>query len=328
MITFLESLKILFLSSNLLKMKRFLGLVVLVLLLNGCDDGDMQFTSFNFGNATVNGCTTNNLIYKINGKEALIIDIPKESFKNEIGTTTVIINSSNKVIYRLFSGTIAGTSICSLIPPADPVVTDEWNAAGGILEITTTAIPSKPDPITGIVVTEKYSHTIIFKDIVFRKGTEELIFSTYTFGNYETIANKLPFNFENAALQSCNNNLLFKININEALLLDIPVTEFPSTAGTKTILISNTNKLIYRKYDASITNNFICSAIPPVDIKVTFQSVAENGETNKTGMIIIETTPFSNGQGFNHKITLKNIVFPNTEVSPYNLEFGTQTTTN
>jgi hypothetical protein len=54
-------------------MKRVLSLLFL-LALNGCDDGNLIQEDINFEDVTTESCSTNDLIYKLNDKEALILD--------------------------------------------------------------------------------------------------------------------------------------------------------------------------------------------------------------------------------------------------------------
>lgn len=174
-------------------MKRFLGLLVCAFIFNSCDDGDITLENFNFDTAAaVNDCTVNNNLYfKIKNSEALILKTPATSFINEetpAGTPRkLIINTTNQVIYRLFSSTVTSDYFCADVPPATPTVTDEWNAAegvqdmSGLIEITTTKI-FNPDTqvLTG------YNHYIVFKNITFFNSTNSFVYEDYIFGNYVT----------------------------------------------------------------------------------------------------------------------------------------------
>lgn len=304
-------------------MKRFLKLLPFIILLNACDDGNFNLTSFNFGNTEIQSCNdNNNVLYKINENEVLILYIPSNNFKNEIGKTTITIGTDNvSTTYRLYSSTITSNNICNAIPLGNPIVTDEQIAeTGGKIEIITSAVFSDPDPITNLTTITNYTHTILFQNITFQSGTGQTIFNNYRFGVHTT---KAPaFDFENQTMQTCNNNLFYRRNASEALLLYLPPTVFPNEVKTDTIMINASNRLVYRQYNnSSLTNDFICAVIPPLSPTVTFESVATNGALQSG--IIIETSPLDNNTGFKHKITLKNITFNSTGISPYNLEFGT-----
>ena len=174
-------------------MKRFIGLLVCVLLFNSCDDGDIKLDTFNFDPAAaINDCDVNNgLFFKVKNNEALILKTPISTFENVVTATntprTILISSTNKVIYRLFDSIISSAYFCSSYPPASPSVVDEWNAAygvtgtSGLIEVTTTAIL---DPTT-LAVTG-YNHYVVFKNITFSNGTNSFTYASYIFGNFVT----------------------------------------------------------------------------------------------------------------------------------------------
>ena len=124
-------------------MKRALYGLIIAIVFNSCDDGNLTQEVISFDTATTQSCSTNNIIYKIKGQEALLIQIPSSSFTNEpttVGSPTIIdINSTNRVVYRFYNGTISSSMFCETIPPSSPTVTDEWIATAGKIQITTTA---------------------------------------------------------------------------------------------------------------------------------------------------------------------------------------------
>ncbi len=83
-------------------------------MLQACDDGDITLESFNFDTVAVQNCPTNDLVYKINRNELLLISIPATSFINEatpIGSPRIItINSTNRIVYRLYSDNVTAPS--------------------------------------------------------------------------------------------------------------------------------------------------------------------------------------------------------------------------
>ena len=165
-------------------MKKFFALVLTILLFS-CDDGDITLQSFAFDTQSVQKCSDNNLIFKIKNDELLLIDISESNFVNTVtpdGTPReVLINSSNRVIYRKYSANLTSTTICSIIPPASPVVNKEWNATGGKILIETDEV-FDTDGITII----GYTHNITFENVSFSNPDNTFSFTTYIFGNYET----------------------------------------------------------------------------------------------------------------------------------------------
>lgn len=166
-------------------MKKLFVLVASVFMLQACDDGDITLESFNFDTVNIQECTDNNLIFKINGDEMLLINIPEASFANEEtpdGSPRIVnISSSNQIIYRIYSGTVTSNNICATIPPATPVVQDEWNATGGTIEIITDALYD----VDGITVIG-YTHNIKFVNVNFSGSSNSFSFTEYNFGNHET----------------------------------------------------------------------------------------------------------------------------------------------
>ena len=110
--------------------------------------------------------------------------IETPSFENSETSGTpreVVVNSTNKVIYRKYSGTVSSTAICNDLPPASPTVSKEWNASGGTIVIETNALYEND----GVTI-NGYTHNITFTNISFSSGEESFSFISYIFGNYET----------------------------------------------------------------------------------------------------------------------------------------------
>jgi hypothetical protein len=178
---------------NIKNMKRFIGLLVCILLFNSCDDGDIKLDTFNFDPAAaINDCDVNNgLFFKVKNNEALILKTPISTFANVVTAAntprTLLISSTNQVVYRLFNSIISSAYFCASFPPASPTVEDEWNAAygvtdtSGLIEVTTTAIL---DPTTQAVT--GYNHYVVFKNITFSNGTNSFTYESYIFGNFVT----------------------------------------------------------------------------------------------------------------------------------------------
>ncbi|MEQ3691729.1 MAG: hypothetical protein ABNG98_09505 [Flavobacterium sp.] len=165
-------------------MKKVFALLLTVALFS-CDDGDITLQSFAFESQSIQKCSDNNLIFKIKNDELLLIDIPESSFENTVtpdgSPRVIVINSSNKIIYRKYSGNLTSNTICSIIPPANPVVNKEWNATGGTILIETDE-RFDTDGITLI----GYTHNITFENVSFSGPDNTFSFTTYIFGDYET----------------------------------------------------------------------------------------------------------------------------------------------
>lgn len=297
-------------------MKRFFGLLLLVLSLNSCDDGDLILETIDFDDAITQSCSTNNVLYRLNEKEALLLEIDKTIFQNEPTSVNepieITIGDDNRVIYRFYNGLVASDNFCETIPPATPSVVDEWTVTGGTIQIYTTAVKTtntttKSTKITG------YNHTIIFKNITFLKknGTEQG-YENFSFGNYVTTITPLPFNFDQT-IEKCETNtpnLIYNFNSNEALTLEIDpsllANEVTPLNSPRTGLLSDSNNIFkYRFYNGLLTAaNFCNSSLPSTPI-IEQEWNAVSGVAGTSG--IIEVTTTTNGTGFKHTIVLKKV---------------------
>ena len=296
-------------------MKRFLGLLVLVLLLNGCDDGDLILETINFDNATTQSCSSNNILYRLNEKEALLLEIDKSIFKSEPTPTNepikITIGEDNRVIYRFYNGELGSATICETIPPATPIVVDEWTTEGGTIQIYTTAIKTTNATTNATKITG-YNHNIVFKDVTFLKKNGTQVYESFTFGNYETKVDLLPFSFDQTIEKCATNspNLLYNFNSSESLTLDIDpsllANEVTALNTPRTGLLSASNNILtYRFYSGLLNEDYFCKANLPTSPSVSQEWKAVSGVSNSSG--IIEVTTTTNGTGFKHTIVLKKV---------------------
>uniref|UniRef100_UPI004049F259 hypothetical protein n=1 Tax=Flavobacterium sp. TaxID=239 RepID=UPI004049F259 len=165
-------------------MKKILVFIVCFLLFS-CDDGEVTLQSFDFEEQSIQKCSDNNLIFKIKNDELLLIDIDESNFANVVTPDgeprEVIINTLNSVVYRKYTGNLSSSTICSILPPATPVVSKEWKATGGTILIETNELLDT-DGITII----GYTHNITFQNVSFSNSDNTFSFTSYLFGDYET----------------------------------------------------------------------------------------------------------------------------------------------
>ncbi|UPQ78248.1 hypothetical protein M0M57_11525 [Flavobacterium azooxidireducens] len=334
-------------------MKKIVGIFVLLFCLNACDDGDFNIESFDFADAATNSCNNGEsgfFIYKINDNEALILQIPEDSFKNEITPAetprTIDINSINKVFYRLYNGTLSANVICNTIPPATPTVSNEWNALSGIIEIST-FVNKQVNETTNASEITGYTHTIVLRNVNFDTGNgNQQLFTELAFGDYVTSSLRQGNFNVNIAKCGNNNSFLFKIptigtstpaNIPpQALTLSIDpslfVPEVTPVNEPRTALLngsSNLLKLIY--YNGIISNEFLCLTEPPIFPSAIEEFISNNGVAGESGIIEVTTTieyeiPTDNLSpiiGHRHKIALKNVTMTKSfPVLPIQVNFN------
>ena len=137
-------------------MKKFLYLFFAVIVMESCDDGDLIVTSFDFTDLDINYCSTvnidsddttitNYIFYKINSEtnESLAFTLSTSDPILEAPSTTgaYTYNLGNSVdsfiSYRIYNGTVDSDYFCSKIPPASPVVNQEYISDEGSLSIVT-----------------------------------------------------------------------------------------------------------------------------------------------------------------------------------------------
>lgn len=296
-------------------MKRVVSLLVLVLLINACDDGNLVQEDISFDDVSVLSCSTNDILYKINSQEAILLQIPFTVFTNTETTTgsptTIDIdNSTYRVIYRFFNGTVTSSNICSIIPSATPTVNDEWIATSGQIQITTTAVKTTNTTDNSTKITG-YNHSIVLKNITFAKNNGTQVYETFSFGDYVTTATTLPFAFEKVLNQCSTSKQIYEYKGSETFTLDnldtslIVNTETPINTPRTAIIGSVNNKITYRLHSGLITPSYFCTTTTPTSPTISEEWNALSGASGESG--IIEVTTIKNGtSAYKHTIVLKN----------------------
>lgn len=295
-------------------MKRVISLLFFSLLLNSCDDGDLTLEDIDFDSiTTIQSCSNNDILFKLKEKESLLLEMPKTEFVNDPtvpGSPLLkdIDNSSHRVIYRFYDGTVSSDNICSSIPPAKPVVTDQWTALSGKIQIITTAIKTTNTADNSTRITG-YNHNITFKNITFQRTGGEQRYETFAFGDYTTPATLLPLVFSTEVKQCSTSKQLYNYTPNgtEALTIDnidptlIVNSETPPNTPRTASIGSVNNKLTYRLYNSSLTEAYFCKDVTPIIPVVKEEWYGESGT--------IEVTTIKNGtSAYKHTIVIKNAV--------------------
>ena len=319
-------------------MKRVLGLLVFAVLLQGCDDGNLTQEDINFETATMQSCSTNNLIYKLNKTEALILDIDSTSFTKEPSLkgapTEIDITSTNRVVYRFYAGAVSSDNICETIPPATPIVTDQWNATDGKIQIFTTAIKKTNTTDNSTRITG-YNHNIVFKNITFAKNNGTQVYETFAFGDYEKSITPLPFLFDKTVEKCATSNQIYNYTSSEALMLTIDPSLLanevtPLNTPRTGIIGTTTNVLTYRLFSGLLTPAYFCNATTPTTPALSQEWTGVEGVAGTSG--IVEVTTTTNGPGsFKHTIVLKKVTLKkgrNDFLLGDNFIFGDLLTTN
>lgn len=269
-------------------MKKLIGFFICIFVLNACDDGDMTFDTFDFSEVNSSDCENNNLVFKINGNEALILQITEAfPFRNVLGEREYAVNASNKVFYRTFSADVTTAYFCSTIPPISPTVTEEWSTpsvSSGKIKITTTLVPGSTT-----MAGAEYNHTIILEDITFTNAQgQTLIYNSLPFGVYKTDSN-VKFLFGTTPVQQCSTGKLFRVfdtnvgnestreNLNEIIEINIPFEFLPTTDETKPIFLNESLgiRAVYKIYNGDVNADAYCSSNPALNLYESWK--AEDG---------------------------------------------------
>ncbi len=294
------------LKNYTIPMKRILCLLSLLLFLTACDDGDLTVDVIDFSEVAAQKCSAKDVIYKVRDAEMLFVEIPASIFPNDEtldGTPIEVqINSTNKVTYRKYDGTVSSLNICPTVPDATPNLMEEWNATSGIIQITSTAITTTNTTDNSTRITG-YTYNIVFKNITFQKPSGPQVYETFTFGNYATTVSALAFGFNQEVDKSACSTKIYDFSGGEVFTLDVAdyTSMFASEVTTipRTAVISTTDKLSYRLYSGTITDDYFCATTIPTTPTLLQQWDATSGT--------IEVTTTTLGSQYQHTIRLRNV---------------------
>ncbi len=168
-------------------MKRLVFILFTGILMS-CNDGDLQIESIDFDTISIQTCEStitlsSTVFFKLNGEEALILELASGLLKNEVSQDTIIssLPGESNLIYRLFTGTVATDYFCDAIPPIDPTVLEEIEASVGEVLITTIQSPTDSN---------LFEHTIELRNITLINQQGERITDT-SISNFGTITTSL-----------------------------------------------------------------------------------------------------------------------------------------
>ncbi len=123
--------------------------------------------------------------------------------------------------------------------------------------------------------------------------------------------------FENNNLVSCNNGFpnfyVFNIQDNQAYILTIQETNFRNQQNINAPLqipLGNQASLILRTYNREISNSDICTTIPPANLSVTSERIAQSGIVEITTRAVRSAPDANNATrltGYRHQVNIKNL---------------------
>lgn len=302
-------------------MKKLFSLIAAVFLIAGCDDGDIEFRTFDFTGETVSTCADNNIYFKINESEVLILAIDPETLINEVTLNedgveepriiAITPGGATTLTYRRYDSAITSSLLCANPVPASPGVVEEW-IGDGSLSVTTKEIEED-----GILL--GYSHEITISSVTFTKdGVSETI-NNSEFGVIERRFD-FSFDFEPANEETereaikCdsddnNSNRLYTLKADEALTFDFEDGLFPTAPTTEPLLIdldllqNPDNRVNFRTFSGTVSPANVCSLDQPVSPITTARWQAIDGT------IKIVTTSVAGA--LEHRIYFIDFIFQN-----------------
>lgn len=319
-------------------MKKIVSVLALIFVLNSCDDGGFSIDNFDFSNVTATDCnkgTNQFFLQYISGNEVLLIQISEAEFFPNVITPlnqprTATISSTNRVLYRVYSDNVTSDQICTSIPPANPVVREEWIAVSGIINIETFANRSN-NATTGESFITGYTHLVTLINANFEKASgEQQLFAELSLGGYVTQAS-IPIIPTSAPIVTCQNNnqFFYKNNNTQAILLEIPSSliqniETPTGEPRTAAIDQNSTLISFRVYNNGIANpaSFFCNGSMPVITPGDENWIGRISSGSDNGIIEVVTTSGFNSQGepeFRHDIFLRRIRF---ELGAVDFTFG------
>ncbi|NBL64245.1 hypothetical protein GV828_03405 [Flavobacterium sp. NST-5] len=132
------------------------------------------------------------------------------------------------------------------------------------------------------------------------------------------------FDFSQVQAKRCSNNSdilnsIFKINENEALILQFPQNEFPFLNKSKdtTFLLNANRKLTYRVFDENVSDGYFCSLLPPITPKVIDEWTSGANAQGQYRVVTrpVEGTSTLETAKYEHAITLNNIAMSSSTQS-------------
>lgn len=122
----------------------FIFFIVLITL--SCDDGNVDIPEFDFSSVSIDNCG-DLVLFKINGNEALIIELNESNTDNIFFLTEwserQISLASDAITYRTFDSEPTSNYFCQDIPPTTPKITNEWIGSGTLVLDTEITLDDK-----------------------------------------------------------------------------------------------------------------------------------------------------------------------------------------
>lgn len=298
-------------------MKKVMVCIALISVATSCDNGDMVFENLNFNDIAIQKCDNNELYFKTNSTELLLVDFNRNQNStdpaavkswlsetanlNEVNTLTT--TNDLKIVYRTYDASINKSTICSLLAPANPKVTSEYSSVpGGKINYVRILNPAVNEGIVKV----SYMYTINFENITLTNGTSEIKYATLPYGSYIYDSTLLSFNFgTNFDVCTETNTLVGNGKNEEIFQLHFPENfQFPTTNQTQNLTLNDDFYITYNRYKSTFNSLNICT--PPTE------NIKEIWESKKGSLQLLTTVskdPSGKITGYQHQIKMIELQF-------------------
>ena len=304
-----------------------------IMVLVSCDDGDLQIEQVDFDEVNIQSCpgledtTETTFFYKIDGDEALLLNLAEGLINNETsepGTIASTVPETSNLIYRLFSDDVSQAYFCDAIPPLEPVVIKENLATAGNISIET--------QVDTLTASDKvYAHAINIDGLSLENDQGEQLtdLTTLEYGTFITQTENsarltdntnLPVPFSNYAevgTQLCapaplpNTIRVYKALNDEFIALDVPQevdifkNEVTPDTTSRVVVLKDKNIFKYVVLNTLVDNTLACTATFGEDVEA-YPLVSKSG---KLRVRTVAAEPAAdNSITYTHTITLENLI--------------------
>lgn len=137
-------------------MKKINAVLITLLLITGCNDGDIIVTNVDFGDASLQNCneTGESVFFKINQgvneSISLLLKTNEELFLVTGTQQFQLSEESNIMNYRSFDTEVTNNYFCSPIPPTSPVTLTEYLGYSGVVNLESITVLNDNDGVVEV----------------------------------------------------------------------------------------------------------------------------------------------------------------------------------
>ncbi len=156
---------------------RSIFIIISLIFITSCDDGNFEAPTFNFEDSSVQNCG-NLILYKTNESEALLLELNEDNtndifFKTEQDHKEYSL--TDKIFYRTYNTAVPTDFFCSAIPPSTPKLNKEWLGSGKLI-VDNTITENDDGSFTYVAV------FTIENMVLINSSGNSIVYDTYNFG--------------------------------------------------------------------------------------------------------------------------------------------------